>query len=144
MFILNCYYIIQDKYNWRMLWMSLSSSCHQFFCFVTLMWTYWRMIIMYRLMNSLTSLSSRTFLLHILQPPKVTSKSKTLINNISSNIFGPDSISGNVTVTVSDHLLQFVINIFSNSPSNIYERNWTNCDEEKFILGYLAERYKHV
>ena len=144
MFILNCYYIIQDKYNWRMLWMSLSSSCHQFFCFVTLMWTYWRMIIMYRLMNSLTSLSSRTFLLHILQPPRVTSKSNTLINTISSNILRPDSIPGNVTVTVSDHLLQFVINIFSNSPSNIYERKWTNCDEEKFILDYLAERCKHV
>ena len=114
MFILNCHYIIQDKYNWRMLWMFLSSSCHQFFCLVTLMWTYWRMIIMYRLMNSLTSLSSRTFLLHILQPPRVTSKSKTLINNISSNIlliFQEMSLSQFLIISYNSSLTFFLTHL---------------------------------
>ena len=55
----------------------------------------------------------------------------------------PDSISGNRTGTISDHLLQFLIvsNIFSNSPSNksnIYETDWFNFDQENFILDYLT------
>ena len=77
----------------------------------------------------LDSLSSHMFLPHIMQPTKVTCNSKTLIDNIFSNILGLDSVSGNLIATVSDHLPQFVIasNIFSNSPlgrkSNIYERD---------------------
>ena len=55
----------------------------------------------------------------------------------------PDSISGNLTGTISDHLLQFLIvpNTFSNSPSNksnIYETDWFNFDQENFILDYLT------
>ena len=83
----------------------------------------------------LDSLSSHMFLPHIMQPTRVTSNSKTLIEDIFSNILGPDSLSGNLTATVFDHLPQFIIasNIFSNSPvgrkSNIYERDWTNFDQ---------------
>ena len=82
----------------------------------------------------LVSLSSHTSLPHIIQPTRLTNNSKTLIDNIFSNILGLDSVSGNLTATVSDHLPQFLIasNIFSNSPSgnksNIYERNETNFD----------------
>ena len=55
----------------------------------------------------------------------------------------PDSISGNLTATISDHLPQFLIvpNIFSNPPSNksnIYERDWSNFDQENFILDYFS------
>ena len=84
------------------------------------------------------------FLLHIMQPTRVTSNSKTLTDNIFSNILGPDSVSENLTATVSDHLPQFLIasNIFSNSPSgsksNICESDWTNFDQENFILDHLA------
>ena len=64
----------------------------------------------------LDSLSSHMFLPHI-QPTRVTSNSsnsKTLIDNIFSKILGPNSVSGNLTLTVSGHLPKFVItsNIF--------------------------------
>ena len=82
----------------------------------------------------LDSISSYMFLLHIIQPTRLTSNSKALVDNIFSNILGLDSVSGNLTATVSDHLPQFPIasNVFSNSPSgnksNIYERDETNFD----------------
>ena len=49
------------------------------------------------------SFSSHMFLPHI-QSTRVTSSSKTLIDNIFYNILGPDFVSGNLTATVSDHL----------------------------------------
>ena len=62
----------------------------------------------------LDSLSSHMFLPNIIKPTRVTSNSKTLIDNMFSNILGLESVSGNLTATVSDHLPQFVIasNIF--------------------------------
>ena len=90
----------------------------------------------------LDSLASNSFLPYILLPTRITSHSKTLINNIYKfNL--PDSLSGNLTVTISDHLPQFLIvpNIFSNPPSNksnINGRDWSNFDQENFILDYFA------
>ena len=51
-------------------------------------------------------------------------------------------IAGNLTGTISDHLPQFLIvpNIFSNPPSNksnIYEKDWSNFDQEDFILDFF-------
>ena len=67
----------------------------------------------------LDSLSSHMSLPHIMQPTRVTSNSKTLIDNILSNILSPNSVSGNLTATGFDHLLQLVTvsNIFPNAPS---------------------------
>ena len=93
----------------------------------------------------LYSLYSHMFLPHIIQPARVTSNIKTLIDNIFCSILGPDSISGNFIATVTDSLPKFVITsiIFSKSPlgskSNIYEGDWTNFCQENFILNYLAE-----
>ena len=89
------------------------------------------------------SLASNSFLPYILQPTRITSHSKTLIDNIFTNVILPDSISDNPTATISDHLSQFLIvpNIFSNPPSNksnIYERDWSNFDQENFILDYFS------
>ena len=89
------------------------------------------------------SLASNSFLPYILQPTRITSHSKTLIDNIFTNVILPDSISGNPTATISDHLPQFLIvpNIFSNplsNKSNIYERDWSNFDQENFILDYFS------
>ena len=53
----------------------------------------------------LDSLASNSFLPYILQPTRITSHSKTLIDNIFRNM--PDSVSGNLTATISDHLPQF-------------------------------------
>ena len=89
----------------------------------------------------LDSLASNSFLPYILQPTRITSHSKTLIDNIFTNIIFPDSITGNPTATISDHLPQFliVLNIFSNkSTSPIFMRDWSNVDQENFILDYFS------
>ena len=78
-----------------------------------------------------------------MEPTRITSRSKTLIDNIFTSIIFPDSISSNLTATISEHLPQFLIvpNIFSNplsNKSNIYERDWSNFDQENFILDYFS------
>ena len=55
------------------------------------------------------SLSSRYFLSHILQPSRVTTNSKILIDNISSNMAIPNIVFGNLTTSISDLLLQFLL-----------------------------------
>ena len=62
----------------------------------------------------LDSLSSHYFLPHILQPSRVTTHSKTLIDNIFSNMAVPNIIPGNLAASISDHLPQFLVapNIF--------------------------------
>ena len=52
----------------------------------------------------LDSLASNSFVPYILQPTRLTSHSKTLIDNIFSNIISPEAISGNLTSTTSNHL----------------------------------------
>ena len=89
----------------------------------------------------LDSLASNSFVPYILQPTRLTSHSKTLIDNIFCNIISPEAISGNLILTISDHLPQFMIvpNVFSNPPrpippsppsnkANIFEKDWSNFD----------------
>ena len=57
----------------------------------------------------LDSLSSHSFLQHIVQPIRIRTTSKTLIDNIFSNIYTLRSISGNLTSSIPDHLPQFLI-----------------------------------
>ena len=83
----------------------------------------------------LDSLTSNSFIPLILQPTRITSHSNNLTDNIFSNVIDPDIISGNLTATISDHLLQFSIipHMFGNNPgnkSNIYERDWSKFDRE--------------
>ena len=90
-------------------------------------------------------MSSLTLLLlipYILQPTRLTSHSKTLIEYIFSNIIFPEAISGNLTSTISDHLPQFrtVPNVFCNPQSNkaiIFERNRSKFDQENVMLDYF-------
>ena len=72
----------------------------------------------------------------ILQPTRKTEKSKTLIDNIFFNSFKFFTISGNITHSVSDHLIQFVIledfiKLSSPCKSNTYKRNFKNFDRNK-------------
>ena len=65
------------------------------------------------------------------------------MDNIFTNVIMSDSLSDNLTATIFDHLPQFLIvpNIFSNPPSNmsnIYEKDWSNFDQKKFILDYFS------
>ena len=97
----------------------------------------------------LDSLSSHYFLPHILQPSRVTTNSKTLIDNIFSNMAVPNIISGNLTASISDHLPQFLVapNIFFNASypkSDNYERGWSRFDQEKFVLDYFSVEWHNV
>ena len=82
------------------------------------------------------------FLPYIIQATRVTSNSNTIIDNIFSKI-STDIILGNLTTTISDHLPQFLISpeIFRNPPSNksnYFERDWSNFNQENFILDYFS------
>ena len=77
----------------------------------------------------LDSLASNSCLPYIIQPSRHTSYSRTLIDNIFSNVISKDIIFGNITATISDHLPQFLVspNIFANPPSNksnVSQRDW--------------------
>ena len=52
----------------------------------------------------LDSLASNSYLPYIIQPSRHTSHSRTLIDNIFSNVISRDIICGNITATISDHL----------------------------------------
>ena len=95
------------------------------------------------------SLSLHLVLFHITQPTRTRDSSKTLTDNIFSNMLIKNTTSANVTATVSDHLPQFIIllNIFSNPPSNksnTYEREWSNFVQENFILDYFSVNWNSI
>ena len=77
----------------------------------------------------LDSLASNSIIPYILLPTRLTIHSKTLINNIFSNVLSCEAISGNIIATISDHLPQLLCapNVLSNplcNNSNILERDW--------------------
>ena len=58
------------------------------------------------------SLSSHMLLAHVVQPPRIRSNSKTLIDNIYSNVITAKNKLGNLTATIFDHLSQLLIALF--------------------------------
>ena len=94
----------------------------------------------------LDSLASNSFIPYILHPTRITSHSKTLIDNIFSNYISHEIISGNITATISDHLpkFSFVPNILSNPStpkSNFYERDWSEFKQENFTFDYFDKHW---
>ena len=97
----------------------------------------------------LDSLASNSYLTYIIQPSRHTGHSWTLIDNIFSNVISKDIISGNITATISDHLSQFLMspNTFADPPSNksnVFERDWSNFDQEKFVLDYFDTDWPNI
>ena len=91
----------------------------------------------------LDSLSSHYLFPHILQLSRVTTNSKTLIDNIFSNIAVLSIISGNLTGSILNHIPQFLAdpNIFLNTSypkSNNYERGWSRFYQVNFVLDYFS------
>ena len=90
----------------------------------------------------LDSVVSNSYLPCIIQPSRHTSHSRTLIDNIFSNVISKDIICGNITASISDHLPQFLVsrNTFANPPSNksnVFQRDWSKFDLENFVLDYF-------
>ena len=54
-------------------------------------------------------ISSHMFLRHTVRPTRIITTSKTLIDNIFSNIHTPSSISVNLIASISDHFPQFLL-----------------------------------
>ena len=97
----------------------------------------------------LDSLASNSFLPYILLPTRLTSHSKTLIDNIFSNVIFHEVTYGKITATISDHLpiFSFVSNVFSNSScqqSYIYERDWSKFVQQNFVLDYFNKDWPDV
>ena len=93
-------------------------------------------------------LSSNMVLPYFIQLTRINSHSKSIINNVFSNYISREIISGKLTSTISDHLLQFLIapHIFSNDlnkKSNIFERDWSKFNRKEFILDYFAIDWSH-
>ena len=94
----------------------------------------------------LDSLASNSIIPYILEPIRLMSHSRTITENIFSNILSSEIISGNLTATISDHLPQFLFapNILSNpsyNKSNIFERDWSRYNKENFILDYFDKNW---
>ena len=97
----------------------------------------------------LGSLASNSFIPYILQPTRLTSHSKILIDNIFSNVISHEVISGNITTTIFDYLPQFsfVPNVLSNPScqnSNIIERNWSKFVQQNFFLDYFDKDWSDL
>ena len=97
----------------------------------------------------LDSLASNSIIPYILQPTRLTTHSKTLIDNIFSNVLSCETISGNITATISHHLPQFLfaLNVLSNAlcnKSNILERDWSEFNKENFILDYFDKNWSQI
>ena len=108
------------------------------------------MIIIIQQINLLILYPHICFYLQITQPStRIRDSRKTLTDNIFSNTFKENTISGNLAITISDHLPQLITlsNIFSNllsKKSSIYERHWSNFVQENFILDYISVDWNSI
>ena len=87
----------------------------------------------------LDTITSNLFVPHIIHPTRITPHSRTLIDNIFSN--SPNfsqGKSGNLTLSISDHLAQFLIIPlelgYVPKRMNFYKRDTKNFDKEHFFL----------
>ncbi|XP_065662580.1 uncharacterized protein LOC136085218 [Hydra vulgaris] len=86
--------------------------------------------------NYFESLCSHSLFPTIILPTRVTAKTKTLIDNIFMNSFPTDIVSGNLTISISDHMAQFVC-IPNNPPIKkkvkMFKRSFKKFDSDSFI-----------
>ena len=93
--------------------------------------------------NFFDVITSNLLVPHIIHPTRITPTTKTLIDTIYSNsVLFPDGISGNLTISISDHLAQFLI-IPENyeyvcKKQNTYKRDTKYFDRENFVLDLLS------
>ena len=82
------------------------------------------------------------FIPHIIHPTRITPNSKTLIDNIFSNSINfAEGKSGNLTLSLSDHLAQFLIIPiefnYDNKKEKLYKRDTKNVNREQFFHDLL-------
>ena len=88
------------------------------------------------------------FLPQIILPTRVCEKSQTLIDNTFISPRNYNCISGNLTVKISDHLIQFLImenlNPSMKLSDNKFRRNWKKFDENKFTKELESTKWDRV
>ena len=77
------------------------------------------------------------FLPTIFLPTEISKKSDTTIDNIFTNYYNPNTISGNLTISISDHLPSFTIFPISKSKhshkkQNVFRRDLSKLKEEDY------------
>ena len=82
-------------------------------------------------------LTSNFLLPTILIPTKINKKTNSLIDNIFTNQYNPETISGNLTVSISDHLPSFCIfpvekTKYLPRKHNIYKRHFSKMTETDY------------
>ena len=83
--------------------------------------------------NTITSLGYLPF---ILQPTRITDFSSTIIDNIYSNNFIDETVSGNILLQLADHLAQFIfVNklITKVKKRDVYKRDYSKFKEKSFL-----------
>ena len=74
---------------------------------------------------------------HTTSPTRIISHSRTLTDNIFSTDISENKISGNIVVSISDQLAQFLflsIDQFkTNNNKNIYQRNFKSYNQQIFL-----------
>ena len=93
------------------------------------------------------SLTDSNFMPLITLPTRITSSTKTLIDNILYNQFTPNIQSGNLSVSISDHIPQFAIIPIANKNflpknHNIFVRDYKNINKIKLINNFQALNWK--
>ena len=89
----------------------------------------------------LETITSNSLMPLILQPTRITSHSKTLIDNIFTNITEKSVKLGNITCSISDHLAQFAI-LQVQTPNQTHnetelKRDFTKFNKNDFTLDFL-------
>ena len=96
----------------------------------------------------LDQMYSASLVPHITSPTRITSHSRTLIDNIFSMDISENAISGNNVTTISDHLAQFLflpIDQFkTNNNKNIYQHNFKSFNQQIFLEDIQYLNWKNV
>ena len=87
--------------------------------------------------NFFDTITSNLMVPHIIYPTRITPTSRTLIDNIFSNAINfLQGYSGNLTLTISDHLAQFLIIPVNHNyippKKNLFKQDTRNFDRENF------------
>lgn len=95
------------------------------------------------------NMTSYFFSPFILQPTRITPHSKTLIDNIFFNALEFQTFSGNLTVEISDHLIQFLVltdfqKYVSSYPQNVYKRDYNFFIQDEFQNELLNVNWKNI
>ena len=98
------------------------------------------------LVNDFLNLShDQSLLPHIIKPTRLTTFTKTLIDNIFSNLIFTQNVAGNLSSPISDHLPQFAIlgtTFVTTKEKYTYKRDFKHFDSHKFTNDFVQHNWE--